>query len=181
MSRFTIVVKNDKAAAARIDEIARRLKQPKNGLIRATNKVAQKFGENFDSEGGLVGGWPDLAEQTQGMREWQGFSPDHPILIRYGALRAVAVEFFQNAKGSGSVSKGDSYSDEVVKGSLSLRGQTARLYIGGSYKVMNQFGYPDTNGSGVNPPRPFWFVNKHSIAAARDGVKEWIEDEVLKG
>lgn len=181
MTRIVIRVKGEEQAMKRLADIEARLRNPKGGLIRATNKVAEKFGENFDGEGSLVGGWPDLAEQTRNIREWQGFPAEHPILFRYGALRAIAVEFFEEAKRGGSRSKGDNYSNEVVTGRLDINGNVAQMWVGGSYKVMNHYGHPNVAPEGDNPPRPFWFVNRYSVAAAREGVKDWIEDEVLKG
>lgn len=165
-------------AQKRINQIINRLGQPRRGLELATNQVAGVFQDNYDSEGSHVGGWPQLAELTNAMRAYQGYDEEHPILIRYGALRAVAVEFFKDAKAGEAISHGDDYSDNVVSGSLRISGNTATLHMGGSYKVLNQTGHSNAR-TGPNPARPFWFIDRAAVAAAGAGVKSWIEDEVL--
>jgi hypothetical protein len=176
---ITFSVTGLQQAVAKIAQIQRNLAQPKTGLERATHKVAEVFEKNYDSEGGLVGGWPDLAEKTQNMRAWQGFEPEHPIMIRYGSFRAVAVEFFKTAKDGHVFSSTDDYSDQTVTGSLQIAGNKATLQVGGSYKVLNQWGYGNTNGSGDNPARPYWFIDRQSVAAGVEGIRDWIENEVL--
>lgn len=162
----------------RLSKIAKSLAQPRTGLEKATNKVAGVFEDNYDSEGGHVpGGWPELSELTLAMREYQGY-PDGPILVRYGALRAVAVEFFKDAKAGQAITHGDDYSDNVVAGSLQVSNKVATLHMGGSYKVLNQMGH-DNARWGPNPARPFWFVDRATVAAASEGIRDWIEDEVL--
>lgn len=183
MARITVRVRGRREAERYINRVIGELQEPKGGLVKATNKVAEVFAKNYDSEGSMVGGWPDLAEMTQDIREEQGFPASHPILIRYGSLRAVAVDFFENTRREGKTSKGDNYSDETVTGSLNIRRNVATMQVGGSYKVRNQTGHPGGGWApgGDVPPRPFWFVDRHTVAAARDGLKDWIEDEVLKG
>lgn len=179
MTRITIRTRGIPQAISKLEDIVKRVQEPKNGLVRATNRVAAEWGKNFDAEGQQVGGWPELAEMTQNIREYQGFNADHPILIRYGALRAVAIEFFEQARREGQTSKGDNYSDEVVKGTLSIARNTASLKVGDSWKVANQWGFRTATGS-TTPARPFWYVDRRAIAAAREGVKEWLEDDVLR-
>lgn len=176
-TQVTIRVRNRKEAEQRVNDIISKLRSPKGGLERATENVAKEWAKNFDEEGSRVGGWADLAEMTQNMREYQGFAPAHPILIRYGALRAVAVDFFERGR-EGQRSEGDNYSDEVVKGRLSINRNTAELEIGGSYKVANQYGFLTKTGQFV-PARPFWFVDRGVSAAARTGIRDWIVYEVL--
>lgn len=164
-------------AMARLNKITHGLEHPKEGLIRSTHKVADIFGKNFDEEGSAVGGWAELSEQTVAMREYQGYPGEHPILFRYGALRGMAVEFFQKTAG-GSSSAGDDYSNNVVQASLEVDDQRAVLSIGGSYKVLNQTGHPNARW-GDNPARPFWFIDTDTIVGARDAMVDWIKDEVL--
>jgi hypothetical protein len=178
--RVTVQVRGLREVEKKLDDIFDRLQNPGDGLVRATNKVAEVWGKNFDEEGRAVGGWPELAEMTQSIRESQGFPPEHPILIRYGSLRAVAIEFFEEARREGKTSKGDNYSDETVRGSLDIDRNTATLTVGDSWKVANQWGHPNQRGQRPTPARPFWFVDRHSIAAAKEGVMDWIEDEVLR-
>lgn len=178
-TRITIRVRGEAQAQARLNEIVNRLKKPEGGLIKATNKVAEVFAENYDREGSMVGGWPQLAEKTQNLREYYGYPREHPILIRYGALRAVAVEFFEEAKKPGRTSKNDDYSNQTTTGTLSISGDRAELQVSG-WKVSNQYGFSHPNNPTDTPARPFWFIDRNSVAAAREGVKEWIEDEVLK-
>lgn len=167
-------------AAQALQQIADRLQNAENGLLRATNNVADVWRKNFDSEGSMVsGGWPELADATQEIRANEGFSPDHPILFRYGALRGVAVEFFQKASHGGSTSQSDNYSQQVTTGSLSITDKVATLEAHG-WKVANQWGHPGNGRYGPVPARPFWFVDKSTIAAAREGIRDWILDEVVK-
>lgn len=185
MIDITFTVTGLAEAQARINQIIDRLNEPKEGLERATNQVAGVFAHNYDTEGGLVGGWAQLAEVTNAMREWQGYSAEHPILIRYGALRAVAVEFFQEARAGSAISVGDDYSGQTVSGSLQINRNVATLHIGGSYKVLNQFDYTNIR-TGPNgryqgwEARPYWFVSNEVVAAASKGVRDWVVTEVLK-
>lgn len=178
--RVQIRVTGLRGVERKLDQIFDRLKEPKEGLIRATNRVAKEWGDNFDSEGGRVGGWPELAEMTRDIREYQGFPPDRPIMLRYGALRAIAVEYFENAKREGRAAKGDNYSDETVKGSLEITRGTATLRVGDSWKVANQWGFTNSATGQQVPARPFWFVDRRAVAAAKEGVMDWLEDEVLR-
>lgn len=174
---ITITATGIREVIANLRKLQDGLEHPKEGLLRSTHAVAGVFAKNYDEQGSAVGGWADLSEQTLAMREWQGFDPG-PIMYRYGALRDMAVAFFQRSTG-GSESKGDSYSDNVTTATLDIEDNKAALSLGGSYKVLNQFGYPNTNGSGENPARPFWFINSDTIVAGRDAMEDWIKDEVL--
>jgi hypothetical protein len=171
---------------AYLTKIGQRLQSPQGGLESATHAVAGVFQQNYDSEGGEVGGWADLSEYAQSVRWWQGFQPDHPILVRYGSLRNIAVDFFQSASiGSTRSAGGDTeaWSDQEVTGTLEYRKSgddaTATLVLSGSYKILNQTGHPNAFGYSDNPARPFWFVNSASLTAAQSALKKWIEDEVL--
>lgn len=183
MIDFRIQATNLTQVRARLDKIIRNLNDPKEGLERATHKVAGIFKENYDNEGSMVGGWPALSDYALNIRQWQGVPPG-PILVRYGALRAIAVEFFQTARAGSSASAGGSYpfktwSDQTVTGQLNVSGPRATLILGGSYKILNQWGHENWGPMSDVPARPFWFVGPQSIAASRDGIVEWIEDEVL--
>lgn len=188
MLTITLTSANLPQAIAKLNLIASRLSSPQKGLERATHGVADIFAKNFDEEGSEVGGWAPLSEYASSVRFWQGLPTDHPILVRYGSLRAMAVAFFQKASIGDSAAAGAdttdfSWSDQEVTGRLDYSGGsaggTATLVLGGSYKILNQWGYSNTNGSGDLPPRPFWFVNENVRTAARQGVIDWIKDEVL--
>ena len=172
-----------------LDRFGEHLENPTMGLEYATHSMADVFARNYDGEGSEVGGWAELSEYTNRIREWQGFDPDHPVLVRSGALRAMAVEFFQTAMAGQTATAGDDFpaktwSDQVVRGHLDIQdsgnGQTAVLSLGGSYKLLNQFGHANAFGYEDNPARPYWFITSASTTAARDGVIKWLQDEVLK-
>lgn len=178
-----IQASNVGAVQREIAKIHRQLNSPTDGLERATHKVAGIFKDNYDSEGGLVGGWPELSQYALNIREWQGV-PATPILVRYGALRAIAIDYFLTAKAGSRDSAGGAYpfktwSDQTVSGQLSVSGNQASLMLTGGYKLLNQWGHGNWGPMGDVPARPFWFVGPESIAAAREGVIEWIEKEVL--
>lgn len=163
--------------------IVERLGRPEKGLEEATHRVAGVFKDNYDSEGGLVGGWPELSEYALNIREWQGVPPG-PILVRYGSLRSMAVDFFRTARSGSSDSAGSStpfktWSDQTVSAQLGISGGVATLRLSGGYKLLNQWGHGNWGPMGDVPARPFWFVNDEVVRAARDGVEEWIKDEVL--
>jgi len=175
-------------ALAGIAKIVRGLQNPQSGLEGATHAIAKIFAQNFEGEGSLVGGWDDLSEYTQRIREWQGFDPEKPILFRYGSLRKIAVDFFESARMGEVASHGADFpartwSDQQVTGSLTMHqgnsGSTATLQIQGSYKILNQFGHGNAFGYSDNPARPYWFVNPATGQAARDAIIQWVKDEVI--
>lgn len=174
---ITIQVVGQQGVMARIGQFVHGLEHPKEGLIRSTHGVANVFARNYDEQGSAVGGWAALSERTLAMRQYQGFDPG-PILLRYGAFRDMAIAFFQKSTG-GTDSASDSYSDNVTDASLVVDDERAVLSLGGSYKILNQFGYSNTNGSGDNPARPYWFINSDAIVGAREGMEDWLRDEVL--
>jgi hypothetical protein len=125
----------------------------------------------------MVGGWRGLAEATIRNRQRQGM-PTAPVLIKYGALKAVVTEGFMEAKGPGQWSKTDPYSPHTTRGRLTINKGLARLSAQG-WKVANQFGHPNHSGAAI-PPRPFWFVDRTVMAASKSAVEKWIADEVVR-
>ena len=175
-----VVVTGVPEAMQKLTEVQGKLQNDREtAVLQATNEVAGVWRQNFDREGGMVGGWAELAEKTQNLREYYGYSASHPILFRYGALRGVAVDFFQQARGSGSVSKSDSYSAQDTRGTLELSNGLAKLSAQG-WKVANQYGFTGGRGESPTPPRPFWFVDNNVIAAAGKGVEYWLLHDVLR-
>lgn len=168
-----------------LEKIVDRLGNVSDGLERATHNVAGVFAQNYASEGGMVGGWPGLADYTLNIREWQGVPPG-PILIRYesGGLWSMAVDFFLTARAGSRASAGGSYpfktwSDQTVNAQLQVGDNRATLSLSGSYKLLNQWGHPNWGQMSDVPARPFWFVNDNVVREAREGVESWIQDEVL--
>lgn len=155
-----------------------RLRDPREGLVKAANATARVWEKNFRSGGAAVGGWADLAEATIRNREKQGM-PTGPVLIKYGALKAVVTEGFMEASGPGRWSKSDPYSPHTTTGRLTIKRGLATLSAHG-WKVANQYGHPNRRGSRPVPPRPFWFVDRNVMAASKSAVEKWIADEVIK-
>ena len=164
------------AQVAYLAKIKRKLQNRREGLVQATNKVAEVFDRNFTSEGSMVGGWAELAEKTKEIRREQGYGPT-PILIRYGALRAVVTQGFMQANGPGSWARTDDYSDHTTSARLRISRDTAVLEAHG-WKVANQWGHPNRSGRPV-PARAFWFTTRPAMSAAKEGVVRWIATEVL--
>lgn len=161
-----------------LQSVAGKLRDRRSGLVRATNAVAAVWEKNFRDSGGMVGGWPQLAEATIQNRVEQGM-PQGPVLIKYGALKSVVTEGFMTAHGPSSWSKTDPYSPNNTKARLTLTKDMARLEAHG-WKISNQYGFPNKSGRRV-PARPFWFVDTAVTAAARDAITKWIADDVVKG
>lgn len=160
-----------------LNRVRDRLSNPREGLVRAANATARVWEKNFRSGGGLVGGWAALAEATKRNRARQGM-PEGPVLIKYGALKAVVTEGFIEAKGPGQWSRTDPYSPHTTRARLSISKGLARLTASG-WKVANQYGHPNHSGRAI-PPRPFWFVDRTVMAASKQAVEKWIADEVVR-
>ena len=137
---------------------------------RAVRGVAKVWQRNFDSEGRGVGGWAALKQSTLDDRARHGFAPG-PILRRSDALREVAVIWPQNLKGSGSIVRTDSYRGNPVWGDYAQSDGSSRLHMKGA-KVFNQTGTVHMKA------RPFWFVDNMVLRSAKDGVVDWVVDEV---
>lgn len=158
-----------------INRVRRRLQDPQGGLIAAANATAGVWEDNFRTSGGEVGGWAELAQSTLDNRARQGM-PSGPILIKYGALKAVVTEGFMEAKGPGSWSKNDPYSPHTTSARLTINKGLATLSARG-WKIANQYGYSNRRYA---PARPFWFVNRNVMAASKKAVEKWIADEVVR-
>jgi hypothetical protein len=141
-----------------------------SGMVR---EVAGVWAENFRGEGSMVGGWRELAESTQRLRESRGFPPDHPILVQTGTLRRVAIEYLLASSGPRSAF-GPGVALSYTTGPLS-----AKLRVSGA-KVDNQFRIRDRRAGTSQPPRPFWFVNPQVNEAAARGLNKWLSDSLRK-
>lgn len=172
-----VVTKGYPEAIAYLDAVRTRLLNDRTaGLVRAVRRIGDVWKDNFDTEGSRVGGWAPLAEYTQADRAELGFSPDHPILRRDGALRNVVIDLLtsQTSTSQGqSRSERDTYSDQVTTSALTLDGGHVTISAHG-WKVANQY---DTRGDRFgHPARPFWFVDDAVLYAARSGVVDWLTD-----
>lgn len=131
----------------------------------ALNGAAELFEANFDTEGGSVGGWADLAERTVSDRISKGFGGEHPILIRYGDLRQVTATSLKALQHSGTVERSDS------------DGKTIGVKVSGRNGVLNVTAFGDKSvnqepGQDGRPARPYWWVDSHVTQAARKAVIE---------
>jgi hypothetical protein len=161
-----------------ISEVMRKIQAVYDKLMqpdpkRAVIKVAEMWAVNYRSEGRMVGGWPQLAQSTIDDRARQGFSGEHPILIRQGSLYAMSTEFFTKGQ-AGAARAYSNYGGRSIStnASLSIAGGAAMLGLGGP-KVVHQ------TGNWTPPRRQYWFTDQNIIQAARLGVTEWITDEVI--
>lgn len=176
--RVLIYGGDTRTQAEYLRRVESRLRSPRNGLVKAANAAAGVWEKNFRRGGSMVGGWAQLAEATKQTRQRQGFPPG-PVLIRYGALKAVVTEGFMSARGPASWSRRDPYSTQNTRARLSISKDVATLSAHG-WKVANQYGHPNRSGRAI-PPRPFWFVDRTVMAASKSAVEKWIADEVLAG
>ena len=147
------------------------------GLFKCLNSVGDIFLDNFDTEGGRVGGWAPLADYTVAEREYLGMPGTNPIMFRDGALRDVTALFLSQAKAAGSKSSNDSYSgkDTSAKIGISSAGRVMTIEAHG-WKVTNQNAI---SGPGHHPARPFWFVDNNVMYAARSGLVDWLVNDVI--
>ena len=125
------------------------------------NAAGTIFEKNFDAEGrgfGL-GGWDDLAESTIAERERKGFSGEHPILVRYGELRAITATSLRTAGGSGTFGSTDP-DGKTIRVELNI-GDNGGYATASGMKAWNQV--PTRNA----PARPFWFTTKTVTRAIR--------------
>ncbi len=156
-------------AYAALNRIYRVLDTKKDDMaVEALHKAARVWEHNFATEGGDVGGWAKLAERTQEERERLGFVGGWPILQRYGHLMRLTTTNLLRARqtGSWSNSEGGNISVSVYThdGHMQLTAQ--------GNKAMNQERAPN------RPPRPYWFVNGQVSRDVRQGVVDWLTDEL---
>lgn len=171
---LTIVIEssgNIPAAQKFFDRMMSHLRKP--DPTRSVKRVAEMWAHNFQGEGSMIGGWAQLAQSTIEQRERQGFGGTHPILIRYGSLYAMSTLWFMNAK-PGTATAWSQGSGRAVPttASLDITDGTATLGLSGP-KTVHQ------KGNWTTPKRQYWFTDRNIVMAARLGVLEWINDEVI--
>jgi hypothetical protein len=159
------------------------------GLIKAANKIGEVWKTNYEAEGGNYKKWPDLSEVTQAIRAEQNFDPQHPILVRSGAMKRVVTDRVIEAKQQGSWTQTDNYVKKPT--TLKISGGNGRpltLQAFG-WKVSNQDGFTSRaptkrSRNAVSrikvPARPFWFVDNAVNDAAMRGFEEWLSEETRK-
>lgn len=156
--------------------VGEKLHEPEGGLRNAVNRVGAYWQRNYEAEGGLNGGWADLALRTQEDRARQGYPPTNPIMLRYGATYRTSTLFFADAKGPGRRTEGVPYDDRVsIVGILEFDKNTASLSLEGQ-QVFNH--WPGIRNN--RPARPIWFVTPAVVSEATQGVFDWLVEEVLK-
>ncbi len=139
------------------------------------NAIAEVWEVNFDAEGSMVGGWRELTESTQRLRQARGFGPDHPILKQTGALRSAAIEALKSVKGKSAI-----YSGSGVRMNYSSSDGQAQAVIEGE-KVTNQFRSRVRGRFGFSaPPRRFWFVDSTVTNAASAALLKSVNEEIKK-
>ncbi len=173
--KITVTFKNQAAANKYVGDILRKLSDPK--VHKAVNRVGKYWQKNFKSEGGEVGGWAGLADQTVEDRLSQGYGAG-PIMFRYGSLYRMSAAFFANTISSSTRSEGTPYdarAGHTTKASLKINKGVATLNISGP-KVYNQ--WPSHKG---RPARSFWPNNAAAHHEARQGMVDWIVEDVILG
>lgn len=174
-ARITVRVTGLEGVVDYLTRVSDSLKKPEEGLHRAVNEVGKYWQRNFETEGGLNGGWAELAQSTQENRASQGYNPSYPIMLRYGALYRSSTVMFANANGPTSYSSGVPYDDRIgVTALLTFDKSSATLSLEGE-QVFNHWPGRRT----PRPARPIWFVDSSVTESAARGVFDWLVEEVL--
>ncbi len=132
--------------------------------------MAQVWLQSYVAEGSAVGGWPELSEYTQKVRQERGYGPDHPILKQTGSLEQTTIRTLLNARSAQNVN------GQGISLKSNYNGLTASLIASGA-KAANQKGgksHIDGVRSRPIPARPFWFVNPTVTGAAATGLQRWV-------
>ena len=173
--KIKVTFKNEAAAFLYLHKVEDRLKRP--NLNKAVNRVGKYWQHSFSNQGSAVGGWAGLAASTIAERQRQGYGAG-PVLFRYGALYRMSSAFFANQQGSGSRSQSTPYdkrSGHTTSARLKLSNGYASLTVGGP-KVYNQW-----PGSYGRPAREFWPFTPGLRKEARQGVVDWLVEDVILG
>lgn len=136
----------------------------------AFNAAGDVFDRNFETEGraGGLGGWAALAERTQQEREALGFDANHPILFRYGDLRAVTAISLRDANGSDTFRSTDAQG-KTINVTLTIGRRGGKATATGD-KAWNQIPAPTA--------RPFWFTTQPVTRAVRKSAGALMNDEI---
>ncbi len=138
---------------------------PEEVGMAGVNAAGTIFEKNFDLEGkGGAGGWVDLADSTVAERVRKGFPGEHPILIRYGDLRAITGTSLRVAGGSGIFGMTDA-DGKSIRVDINAGSHGAIVTASGE-KSLNQ------NPTQYAPARPYWFVNSAVLGAVRKRAVE---------
>lgn len=144
--------------------------------LAAMQHAAQVFEKNFQTEGRTSGRpWPKLAESTQKERIRLGFSPDHPILVRYGGLQFATSTFLKSASKTANFYSADPQG-KAVGLTITTSGNDTVTALAFGEKAANQVG----GGPSSVPERPFWFVTNQVMRSAHDGAVDWLAHEIAR-
>jgi hypothetical protein len=139
------------------------------------SNIAKMWEVNFNTEGAMVGGWRDLTDETNKVRQARGYPPAHPILVQSGDLKRAAITSLINKGEYNESVNGDGVLMTYVAGHRQFK-----LNISGR-KVTNQFRSQSRKRGSRNfsaPARRFWFVSPGVIAAAKDALLKDIKQRV---
>lgn len=152
---------------AKVERVRAAVNQP--NINKMVQGMAGIWQSNFDSEGGIVGGWRPLTKMTQDVRQQRGYPREHPILVQSGALRRAAADGLVNVNGPRVLT----YKGVMMSYHPSQFGATLRI---SGQKVDNQF--RNRNSEFSSPARPFWFTDHGVDDAAVAALHQWIVNEI---
>lgn len=174
MVRVVVTLKGWAEAHAYLERVKKTLRKPDPS--KPVNAVGKMWQQNYKTEGGMVGGWAQLAQITIANRRQQGYGAG-PIMIRNSGLYRTSSDFFATRKRGGSRSITTPYGGKTkatATATLTFSTETAVLTISGP-QVYNQ--WPGIRNA--RPARPFWFTTQPVRNAARGAVVDWILKDVL--
>jgi phage gpG-like protein len=153
--RLTLTITGAAEAAALLTAAADRLEQTTRPLLEALAAALQTYLQaHIQSETGPEGPWPALAPATQHIRQYYGYPPDSPKLLRSGdllhSITTLSLADAADAFGAGEVTVG-------------TRLPAARILQDGGTLTD-----PRTGRARTVQPFPFAYVTETELAALVD-------------
>lgn len=141
------------------DNLSVDVRSYKEPLKRSVQKViSPAIRDNFDSEGGAVGGWTPLTDATVMQREYYGFSAG-PILDRTGTLKKAAQQL--NIW-------------HIDTEQATLDNMPSRV---AAYAFIQQFGGIGGRGAFI-PARPFLAITEDEVDAIVGVFQDWLGERL---
>lgn len=146
----------------------------------AIRGMAKEWQRNFDSEGGMVGGWKKLSPSTLRLRKKRGYGPG-PILVQSGGLRRAAIEYplsFSKKTMTRTVpGSGHTWAGGPTTINIRTSPNRAKMVLSGD-KVKNNTG--SKSKKKPLPKRPFWYVDMNVRQSGAEELAEDLQEKYFK-